>query len=214
MTDEMFSFRKNRKLYRVKINDIVYIERKKGTLRIHMADAAIMELNYGSLSKILREAADDRLLLCSRSVIVNRDYIYAVDPTNHYVILRDKREPLELGCYFREKVIAGLAKRENEFLLRKDNIRYVIRVENLVYAQSSRRMLQIFLQDGAKLSMSQKPIEYILRQVKTDRLIRCARGVLVNYDYIEKIDIINQKIMLIDGKCLEIGKKYVEILAR
>ena len=105
-----------------------------------------------------------------------------------------------------------LAKADNEFFLRIDNIRYVIRVEEVLYAKSSRRVLRIVLRDGREFCVSQKPIEYLLQQVKTDKLIRCARGVLVNREYIEKIDLNKKKLLLINDLQLDIGRQYMDVL--
>ena len=204
-------FKKNTKEYRVKVNDIVFAERKKRTIRVRMSDASVLELNYISLSKILQEAESDRLQLCSRSTIVNRDYISYVDPSNHYVNLREQKGTLELGCYFREKVMSSLTDLDNEFLLRIDNIRYVVRVEDLLYAKSSDRALHVHLRDGRGLKVSQKPIEYILQQVKTDKLVRCARGVLVNRECIAEMDSKHRKLRLANGEWLEIGSRYVNV---
>ncbi len=211
MARDTLVLQNKRKEYRVKIRDIVCVERKKRAIRVHMSDASVLELNYTSLSQILQDTQNDRLQLCNRSAIVNRDFISYVDPSNHYVILRDQRGTLELGCYFRERVMAGLADLDNEFLLRIDNIRYVIRVEDFLYAKSSNRALHVHLRDGRELRVSQKPIEYILQQVKTDKLFRCARGVLVNREYITEIDIRHRKIHLANGEWLEIGSRYMDI---
>ncbi len=209
MGKDMLSFQKDKKEYSVKISDIVCIERKKRTIKVCLSDDSIMELNNTSLSKILQEAQNDRLQLCNRSVIVNRDYIFAVDPGNQYVILKNQMGSLELGCYFREKVITGLAELDNEILLRIDNIRYIIRVEEVLYAKSSNRVLRIVLCDGREFFVSQKPIEYILQQVKTDKLIRCARGVLVNREFIKEIDLNHRRITLVSGDGLKIGPQYL-----
>ena len=209
MGNDVLCFHKDRKEYWVKVSDIVCIERNKRTINVRLKNDNIVEINYTSLSKILQEAQNNRLQRCGRSVIVNWDYVCAVDPLNHYVILKENKGRVELGSFYKESVLAVLAKNDNEILLRIDNIRYVIRVEEVLYAKSSNRVLRIVLYDGREFCVSQKPIEYILKQVKTDKLIRCARGVLVNREYINKIDYSEMKLMLINGLRLDIGRKYV-----
>lgn len=209
MINETLTFCKNKKLYPIKARDIVCIERRKRTIKVCMSDKTSLEFTNCSLAGIMREIKTDRLQMCSRSAIVNRDYIYAVDPTNHYIILKKEMGTLDLGCFFREKILAGLADRDDEFILRIDNIRYVIRVEEFLYAKSSKRTLHVFLRDGRELRVSQKPIEYILQQVDTDRLIRCVRGVVVNREDITKIDLKKQKLLLNNGEWLDIGKQYI-----
>ena len=202
-------FTKDTEQYRVRVRDIVFVERKKRTIRVCMADNSVLELYYTSLARILQEAQNNRLQLCNRSVIVNHDFVSYVDPGNHYVTLRDQRGTLELGWCFRERVMSHLADLDNEFLLRIDNIRYVIRVEEFLYAKSSDRTLRVHLRDGRELRVSQKPVEYILQQVKTDKLFRCARGVIVNSEYIVEIDRKHRKLRLANGKWLEMGSRYL-----
>ncbi len=203
-------FTKDTEQYRVRVRDIVFVERKKRTIRVCMADNSVLELYYTSLARILQEAQNNRLQLCNRSVIVNHDFVSYVDPGNHYVTLRDQRGTLELGWCFRERVMSHLADLDNEFLLRIDNIRYIIRVEEFLYAKSSDRTLRVHLRDGRKFVVSQKPIEYILKQVNTDKLVRCNRGVLVNRQYVTKINIEHRKIRIINGEWLEVAKGHIE----
>ena len=212
MNKETLIFCKNKKSYPIKVKDIVCIERKNRIIEVRMVDNTGLELSYGSLAGIMREVKSDRLQLCSRSAIVNRDYIYAVDPASHYITLRNDMGTLDLGCFFKDTVLAGLADGENTFMVRIDNIRYVIRVEEVLYAKSSNRVLQIFLRDGRVFCVSQKPIEYILKQVDTDLLIRCVRGVVVNRECIVKIDLKRQKLLLNSGEWLDIGKQYIRVV--
>lgn len=199
MNEEQLFFQVDGKKYSIKERDVVSIEREKTIIRIRMSDMAVLELR-SSLAKILREAQSDRLVLCNRSTIVNRDYIYAVDPGNRYVILRNNRGRLDLGVSYKDRIIKGLAYRADEFLLRLDNIRYVIRVDEFLYAKSSKRVLHIVLRDGREFLISQKPIRYILQQVGTGKLLHCARGVLVNCEYLEKIDGKNLKLLPANGE--------------
>lgn len=212
MNEEMLLFQVDGKTYPVKIRDIVCIIREKTTIKVLMSDAAVLELKYTSLAKILRKVQSDRLELCNRSAIVNRDYIYAVDPANHYITLRNIRGGLDLGFSFKEKIMAGLANKEDEILLRMDNIRYIVRVDEFLYAKSSDRVLHIFLQDGKEFRIPQKPIEFILQQVRTDKLVRCSRGVLVNRECVEEIDKKERKMLLVNGEQMKIGSQYLTML--
>ena len=75
MVRDTVIFKIRTKEYRVKVRDIVFAERKKRTIWVYMSDASVLELNYTSLTRILQEAQNDRLQLCNRSTIVNRDFI-------------------------------------------------------------------------------------------------------------------------------------------
>ena len=103
--DNTLFFRKSRVLYPVKVNDIVYINRENRNVCIHLADGSILEIPYVTFTDIIADADNRSLIMCNRSTIINRDYVYAVDPTNRYVILRDNRGMLDLGDRYRRKVI-------------------------------------------------------------------------------------------------------------
>jgi len=103
--DNTLFFRKNRVLYPVKVKDIVYINRKDRNICIHLEDKSVMEIPYVTFSDIIDNADNRTLIMCNRKTIVNKDYVYAVDPTNRYVILRGKRGMLDLGDRYRRRVI-------------------------------------------------------------------------------------------------------------
>lgn len=214
MSEELIFLQAGRKTYPVKVRDIVCIAREKTAIKVRMSDAKVIEAKYTSLAKILREAQSDRLDLCNRSVIVNRDYIYAVDPANCYVTLRNNRSELDLGASFKERIMTRLADADDEFLLRLDNIRYIIRVDDFMYAKSCNRVLHIFLWDGKEFQLTQKPIEFIRQQVRTDKLVRCARGVLVNKEYVKEIDRKKRKLLLTNGKQVDVGEKYLNMMLK
>ena len=99
---------------------------------------------------------------------------------------------------------------EPYFLLRKNNVRYVIRVEEMMYVESYERFLYVHMFDSSVIEVAQKPIEYIIEQARSKELFRCGRGILVNRRYIDEVDITNKRILMSDGTCLKIGVSYVE----
>ena len=78
------------------------------------------------------------------------------------------------------------------------------------YAESYNRILHIHMTDGSVLEIAQKTIEYLIDLARSQELVRCARGILVNRRYIDEVDITNKRIWLEDGTCLKIGMCYVE----
>ena len=99
---------------------------------------------------------------------------------------------------------------EPYFLVRKDNIRYIIRLKEMIYAESCKRTLHIHMEDGFVFAIAQKPIEYIIGQTGLDELFRCSRGILVNRRYVKEVDITNKRIRLENGTMLKIGTSYIE----
>ncbi len=99
--DRTIVFQKNRAMYPIPVKDIVYMVRENGITRVHLADGEILEMPYVSYSRLLGNADDNRLFMCNRSTIVNREYVYAVDPTNCFVMLRGERGMLDIGLKYR-----------------------------------------------------------------------------------------------------------------
>lgn len=98
---------------------------------------------------------------------------------------------------------------ENVFSVQRHNVRYVIRVKDLMYVESYGRALHIHMQDGSVFEISQKPIHYIIKEAKSKSLIRCARGTLVNMEYIFKVNIPFRYILLDNDEDIKIGGSYV-----
>jgi len=108
-SDKVIIFRKNRALYPIRVKKIVYIVRVNGIARVYLSDGEMLEVPYVSYSKILDEATETGLFMCNRSTIVNRDYVYAVDPTNCFVVLRDNWGMLDIGLKYRAGVKGAFA---------------------------------------------------------------------------------------------------------
>lgn len=115
----------------------------------------------------------------------------------------------------RELLIRILAKEaeQNEnsmFLVRKDNVRYVIHIKDFIYAESFDRNLHIYVQNEPIIFIAQKSIEYILELANSKCLLRCSRGTLVNCMHIDTVDIDKRQIILKNGIELKIGGCYID----
>lgn len=102
-------FRKNRSIYPVPIRDIVYMTRENENTKVYLANGEIMEIPYVSYSRLLADADDYNLFMCNRSTIVNREYVYAIDSTNCFVVLRDGRGLLDIGLKYRAEINADFS---------------------------------------------------------------------------------------------------------
>lgn len=92
--------RKNKVLYPVKIKEIVFIKREHDAMCVHLEDGRVLDIPYTTLSGIMQEADSNNLVICSRNSIVNKRYVYALDPTNRFIILRDGLGTLEMGITY------------------------------------------------------------------------------------------------------------------
>lgn len=97
-------FRKDGILYKKDFSDIIYIENFR-TGRIVHAVNGDLELGYKACRDTLEELNCDKFLQCSRTVIVNRDYIDSIDPVNRSVRLLGRSERVEIGSAFKKKFL-------------------------------------------------------------------------------------------------------------
>ncbi len=93
-------FRQGGVLYPVFVDDIVYVEHKRRKMYVHTKKENI-EIPYHTCEQTLTELERYGFVLCARGIVVNRKYIYALDTTNHFVVLKEGLGCLELGrTYF------------------------------------------------------------------------------------------------------------------
>jgi len=104
--DGTLFFRKNRILYPVKVKDIVFMERKNNITYIHLVDKTVLDIPYITYPSILNFSEGSCLLMCNRGVVVNINYVQAVDATNRFVVLKDDWGMLDIGVTHRKKVVA------------------------------------------------------------------------------------------------------------
>lgn len=110
-SDERTLFlRKNKVLYPVKIKDIVFIKREGDAMCVHLEDGRVLDIPYATLSGIMQEADSNNLVICSRNSIVNKKYVYALDPTNRFIELRDGRGTLEMGITYCRQMVMEFTK--------------------------------------------------------------------------------------------------------
>ena len=102
-------FRKNRVLYPIAIKDIVFMERANNITYIHLEDNTIMDIPYVTFKDIMYDADSSSLIMCNRSTIVNKNYVYAVDATNRFIVLKENRGMLDIGVKHRKSVLLAFS---------------------------------------------------------------------------------------------------------
>lgn len=109
--DITIPLKKDNILYPVKVKDIVYIESIRHTVYIHLTNRKVLEIPYMTCKKILEEAdASGGLLVCARGVLVNREYIYGIDLTNKYLMLKDNFGMITMGGKYKKKLLEEFAR--------------------------------------------------------------------------------------------------------
>lgn len=92
-------------LYRFPIDSIVYIAAEGNYSRFKMADndEQVLVCQLGQLEEIMREQLnkeDNRFLRVGRSLIINLDYVYVINPSKSQLILSN-------GCGVRYPITAS-----------------------------------------------------------------------------------------------------------
>ena len=213
--------KKYRMTYTVFIKDIVYIARENGMTTVHMSNGEVLDFTRITYTKLLSEAGDKRLFMCNRSTIINRDYVYAVDPTHCFVVLRDKRGMFDIGMRFRPDVLKEFSgkpesshvrtdERENTFVVRNHNVRYLVKVKELIYFKYFDRALHLYMSTGDVFVVVQRPIKMVKELAQAKCIIQCGRGVLINLMHVESIDFRSRKITMKNKESFNLGDIYVK----
>lgn len=100
------TFRKDGILYPVEVKDIVYIESINHILHIHLQNGTMMKIPYRTCRQIMEEIDSGTLVQCSRSTIVNREYISSVDIVNQCITFRDNLGSANIGITYKRRMVA------------------------------------------------------------------------------------------------------------
>lgn len=103
--DATYCFRKDGILYPVKVREIIYMESINRLIYIHTANGDVLTVPYASLKEILNDMDTDCMMQCSRSLVVNKDYVENIDIPNRMVALKNRPERLEIGKTYRKKIL-------------------------------------------------------------------------------------------------------------
>jgi len=97
-------FRNDGIIYPIKVKDIVYMECCNHKVEIHIKDEPVFPVSYKTCRELLEEADSDSLLQCSRSTIINKDYVENVDPVSRYISMKNG-EKAEIGITYKKRVL-------------------------------------------------------------------------------------------------------------
>lgn len=100
-------FRKDGIIFRKSVSEVVYIENMRTGQTVRFTDGKL-QLQYKPSKVILEELDSEKFLQCSRSTIVNRDFIEVIDMVNRYIGLKGNFGQLEIGISFKKKFIEAL----------------------------------------------------------------------------------------------------------
>ena len=97
-------FRNDGIIYPIKVKDIIYMECQSRKVEIHLKGEPVFPVSYKTCKELLEEADSDSLLQCSRSTIINKDYVQNIDPVNRYIRMKNG-EKAEIGITYKKRVL-------------------------------------------------------------------------------------------------------------
>lgn len=100
------------------------------------------------------------------------------------------------------------SEKSHSVFFRKDGILYKKEISEIIYIENSRAGQNVYCVNG-NLRLPYKPNKAILEDLGSDNFIQCSRYVIINRDYIDKIDSVNRYIQLKNLKePIEIGRMF------
>ena len=100
------TFRKDGILYPVKLKEIVYMESLNHIMYIHLLDGSVLEIPYKTCKQVMQETDTNCLMQCSRSTLVNKEYVLSIDAPNRFLTLKDDLGMLDIGITYKKKILA------------------------------------------------------------------------------------------------------------
>ncbi len=92
---------------------------------------------------------------------------------------------------------------------RYDGVLYAVKCSDIVYAESVQRKMCFYRKDGKMISVPYKTCKQIIAEANYRKFVQCNRGTLLNWDYVEYVDIINNYIKMKSiNETIEIGVTY------
>jgi len=84
--------------------------------------------------------------------------------------------------------------RDATFCFRREGILYPVKISNILYMESTSRVVNIHTLKGGVLTVHNKTLKEIREEMDTDCMMMCSRNTIVNKDFVENIDILNETV--------------------
>ena len=97
-------FRKDGIILAVEREEIIYTESINHMMYIHVKQGDVLELPYLTLKKLLDDLDSPSFIQCSRSIIVNRNFIENIDIPNQTIHLKQSYGSIGIGLRYKKKL--------------------------------------------------------------------------------------------------------------
>ena len=99
--------RKDGVLFFYPIEDIIYVENTKHRIWLYFKDSK-MDFPYETMKELRKKFSKQDFLQCSRSILVNKRHILAIDKGNKYISLRNSKQSVVITQSFYDGIIKDL----------------------------------------------------------------------------------------------------------
>lgn len=99
-------------------------------------------------------------------------------------------------------------EQENVFVIRRHNVRYPVKVRELICVRYFDRALHLYMSTGDVFVVDQRPVQMILDLARARSIMQCSRGALVNLAHVVDMNFDKEEILLSNGDTLRIGETY------
>lgn len=89
-------FKKDGIIYVKRESEIMYLECKNRKVVVHCINDAL-ELPYQSVETMIKQISSDNFIQCSRSCVINRNFIESIDYSNRFIKLRNVDKLISIG---------------------------------------------------------------------------------------------------------------------
>lgn len=135
---------------------------------------------------------------------------YALRELHCYGYLEKPFSYDEVERLIRDAMRFKMQKREKRFVYFKNGcVLHPIRVSEIVYIEHRRRQMFIHTRTDV-INIPYHTCSDTMRQLMDEEFVPCSRGIIVNLDFIQLLDGMNQYLILREGLGqLEVGRSYV-----
>jgi len=108
--ERIMYFRNDGVLFPVRCSELLYAESIDHRMHIYKTDGTRFSVTGHTCKRILCEYADDCLVQCSRSAIINTNYIENIDMSNKCIKMKGSDEPVVIGFTYKKmlkEIFAG-----------------------------------------------------------------------------------------------------------
>jgi len=194
--------------------DMAYkvIRHKKVALLIADMEAGEQGKERNLVSQMIIQLRKNRLFLFLPVILLAKSDEYRIQAFCEWNCMGYYSEPVCMKDFSKKAghiLQAQLPdEQENMFVIRRHNVRYPVKVGELIYVRYFERALHLYMSSGDVFIVDQRPVQMILDLAQARSIIKCGRGTLVNLTYVTEIDFGKKEIRLRNGDVVKLGEAY------